>query len=150
MKNLDRRELLVALSAFAAVGSGVAEGQGGGEKVLSSPQAFQFDMLPVTHSDGGTAVTRPVLQGVLPTGESLEVHETTLQPGQMPHPAHKHKHTELALIREGTLEFFNDGKTEMVGPGGVIQTASNVVHGWKNAGETPATYFIVAIGRKEA
>ena len=118
--------------------------------MLSTPMGYHFDQLRVTHSDGGKAVTRPVLDGVLPTGEFLEVHETTLQPGEMPHPAHKHRHTELALIREGTLEFFNDGKTELMGPGDVIQTGSNILHGWKNVGTTPATYFIVAIGKKEA
>ncbi len=35
--------------------------------------------------------------------------------GKMPHPAHKHRHTEFVMIREGTLEFDNDGKMERVG-----------------------------------
>jgi quercetin dioxygenase-like cupin family protein len=52
------------------------------------------------------------------------------------------------LIREGQMEFENDGKAEAVGPGGVIFAASNTMHGLKNVGEMPANYFVIAIGRE--
>ena len=117
-----------------------------GEKVLSTPQAFPFDSLPAKKTENG--VSRAVIQGVLPTGEAVEMHETTLLPGHMPHPAHKHRHSEFMMIREGTIEFDNDGKKERVGPGGVIFAASEVMHGIKNVGETPANYFVIAIGRE--
>lgn len=150
MKNLNRRDLCVALSAFAAMGS-VVEAQVPapvlpGENPLSKSQVFAFDKLPAHKSENG--VSRPVIQGVLATGEAVEVHETTLLPGHMPHPAHKHRHSEFMMIREGELEFDNDGTKERVGPGGVIFAASNVMHGLKNIGETPANYFVIAIGRE--
>src|SRR6185437_6517776 len=102
MKNLNRRDLCVALSAFATLGSVAAEAQavaGGGEKTLSASQAFPFDKLPLSHSKNG-GESRHVIQGVLPTGEAVEMHETTLPPGQMPHPSHKHRHSEFMMIRE--------------------------------------------------
>jgi quercetin dioxygenase-like cupin family protein len=149
MKNLNRRDLCVALSAFAAVGSVSADAQTPalpGENTLSKSETFAFDKLPAHKSESG--VSRPVVQGVLATGEAVEVHETTLLPGHMPHPAHKHRHSEFMMIREGDLEFDNDGTKERVGPGGVIFAASNVMHGLKNVGETPANYFVIAIGRE--
>lgn len=150
MKDLNRRDLCVALSAFAAMGSVAAGAQavvGAGEKTLSESEAFPFDKLPVSRSKNGGA-SRHVTQGVLVTGEYVEMHETTLPPGQMPHPAHKHRHSEFMMIREGTVEFDNDGTKTRLGPGGVIFAASNVMHGLKNVGDTPAQYFVIAIGRE--
>jgi len=151
MKNLNRRDLCVALSAFAAMAGVSADAQTPaqalpGENNLSKSQTFAFDKLPVHKSENG--VTRPVVQGVLITGEAVEMHETMLLPGHMPHPPHMHRHSEFMMVREGLLEFDNNGVKERVGPGGVIFAASNVMHGLKNIGETPANYFVIAIGRE--
>ena len=143
MSALNRRDFGMAMAAFAALASR-AEAQAKGS-VLSQQKVFHYDQLPVRVAASG-AEGRAVMQGVLPTGEAVEVHETVLAPGQMPHPAHKHEHSELLLIREGTVQYQNDGKMEMVGPGDVCFSASNVMHGLKNTGTVPAKYFVVAVG----
>ena len=155
MMTMNRRDLCAALSALTALASLPAEAQTAGVKPAPSPQpvlaeshAFPFDQLPVAKNANGES--RAVTHGVLPTGESVELHETTLLPGHMPHPAHKHRHSEFVLIREGQLEFDNNGTPQRVGPGGVIFAASNVMHGLKNIGDTPANYFVIAIGQETA
>jgi mannose-6-phosphate isomerase-like protein (cupin superfamily) len=161
MKNLNRRDLCIALSALAALGTAgisadpTAEAQSaptptptpaaGPDGKLSKSVVFSYAELPVHPSaNGGSG--RPVLSGTLPTGEFLEVHETILPAGQMPHPPHRHSHSELLLIRSGRLEFLNDGVPQPAGPGDVVFTASNVLHGLRNTGTIPANYFVVAIG----
>ena len=115
------------------------------EQEPSLPTAmYPFDRLPV-HSSG-TAVTRAVLKGNLATGESVEVHETTLPPGAAPHPPHRHTHSEMWLIREGTVDITVNDATTRLGPGSVGFVRSNDEHGIKNVGLVPATYFVVAIG----
>jgi quercetin dioxygenase-like cupin family protein len=155
MKNLNRRDLCVALSALAALGTvslppeALAETQStpaaGPNGKLSKSVVFPYASLPVKqYANGGAG--RQVLSGTLPTGEFIEVHETLLPAGLMPHPPHRHSHSELLLIRSGQLEFLNDGVPQPAGPGDVVFTASNVLHGLKNIGTTPANYFVVAVG----
>jgi mannose-6-phosphate isomerase-like protein (cupin superfamily) len=105
---------------------------------------YPFDNLLVRTANN--AQFRDVLKGRLATGESLEVHETTLPPGDTPHPPHHHVHSEMWLIREGTVELVVNGKTYRLGPGSVGFVHSNDEHGIRNVGATPATYFVVAIG----
>lgn len=149
MNPMNRREACLAVAAFAALSSKSlkAEARSGPEKdnVLSRSETFLFDQLPISDlPNGGTM--RKVVSGVLVTGEYIEVHESMLPAGKMPHPPHRHRNSEILFIREGKLEFLNDGKPEPVGPGGIVFTASNVLHGLRNVGDTPANYFVVAIG----
>jgi mannose-6-phosphate isomerase-like protein (cupin superfamily) len=105
---------------------------------------YPFEKLSVRTPNN--AQIRDVLKGKLATGESLEVHETTLPPGGAPHPPHHHVHSEMWLIREGTVELTINGTSYRLGPGSVGFVHSNDEHGIKNVGTTPATYFVVAVG----
>jgi quercetin dioxygenase-like cupin family protein len=149
---INRRDMCVAMAAFASLGGMLARAQeasgttGGAADTtdMAVSKVFHFDEMQVSHhANGGWG--RAVMHGTLPTGEFVEVHETMLPPGQMPHPPHKHRNTEFVLIREGKLEFLNDGKPEPAGVGDVIYTASNQMHGMKNVGETAALYFVVSV-----
>jgi mannose-6-phosphate isomerase-like protein (cupin superfamily) len=141
--SITRRDLCLLLPAtlFPAVlrPEGVAAQEG------SLPSAmYPFEKLPIRTPNN--AQIRDVLKGKLATGESLEVHETTLPPGGAPHAAHHHVHSEMWLIREGTVELTVNGTSYHLGPGSVGFVHSNDEHGIKNVGTTPATYFVVAVG----
>jgi mannose-6-phosphate isomerase-like protein (cupin superfamily) len=132
------------LTAFAALAAENASAQTRELPALPSG-AWSFEELKATKSPGG-AELRPILMGKLATGEILEVHETMLPPGGMPHPAHHHVHSEMWLVREGTVEFNVMGKKKNIGPGGFAFVASNEEHGITNVGKTAAKYFVVAVG----
>ena len=90
-----------------------------------------------------TGSRREVFDAPTPTLERLASHVTTLNPGQAPHPAHKHPEEELMILREGTLEVTLDGQPTRVETGGMIFCASNEMHGLRNVGTTPAIYYVV-------
>ena len=121
----------------------VAEASGQGDSLPSA--GYSFETL-TAHTAASGAQVREILKGKLATGESLETHATTLPPGAMPHPPHHHVHSEMFLMREGTLELTVNGKTYQLGPGAVGFVRSNEEHGVKNVGTTPANYFVVEIG----
>jgi len=107
-------------------------------------EALRYEQLLVTTTPAGQS--RAVLKGKLPTGEELEIHQTTLNPGSAPHGGHRHGFSEIWLIREGTVEFTTKGKAVRLGPGSVGLASSNDFHAIKNVGETQANYFVVAVG----
>jgi mannose-6-phosphate isomerase-like protein (cupin superfamily) len=141
--SMTRRDLCLMLPATllpAALHPGSITAQ-----ESSMPSAmYPFEKLPIRTPNN--AEIRDVLKGKLATSESLEVHETTLQPGGAPHPPHHHVHSEMWLIREGTVEITVNGTSYRLGPGSVGFVHSNDEHGIRNVGTTPATYFVVAIG----
>jgi quercetin dioxygenase-like cupin family protein len=126
---LASASILSAFSALAAAENASAQSR---ELAVLPSGAWTFEELKVTKSPEG-AEFRPILMGKLATGE-------------MPHPAHHHVHSEMWLVREGTVEFNVMGKKKNIGPGGVAFVASNEEHGITNVGKTPAKYFVVAVG----
>lgn len=140
--SLSRREVFLL---FPSVLLPTLIGEAQSPQADSLPSAmFSLDKMPIHISS--TAATRAVLKGKLATGESLEVHETTLPAGAAPHPPHRHAHSEMWLMREGTVDITVNDVTSRLGPGAVGFVSSNEEHGIKNVGLTPAVYFVVAIG----
>ncbi len=134
----SRRELCVLLPALVAARAAAA-----GNEALPS-KVYNFESLPAKTEDGNTF--RPILEGVTHEGYHLELHETDLAPGSMPHPAHHHAHEEIFLIREGSLAVTIEGQTSNLGPGSVAYIASNQEHGIRNVGAAHAQYFVLEIG----
>lgn|SRR5690348_5682954 len=141
--SVTRRELCSVLPAVLIPAFLSAEASAQDERAMASAM-FPFDKLPVKSVNG--VESRHVLKGKLATGEAVEVHETMLPPGGAPHPPHHHAHSEMWLIREGTVEINVNGKSYQLGPGGVGFVRSNEEHGIRNVGATTANYFVVAIG----
>jgi mannose-6-phosphate isomerase-like protein (cupin superfamily) len=115
------------------------------DDLSAASHVFSYASLPVrTAANGGQS--RSVMHGRLATGEEVALHESTQPAGALPNPAHRIQHSEIICVREGTLEFLHDSKTERVGSGGIIFVAEGTMHQVRNVGDGPAAYFVVAIG----
>jgi len=88
---------------------------------------------------------RPVLEGVNRAGYEIELHLTELAPGSEPHPPHRHAHEEIVMLQKGTVDVTIEGETTRLTPGSVVYVASNQFHGWRNVGNSPSLYFIIAL-----
>jgi quercetin dioxygenase-like cupin family protein len=76
------------------------------------------------------------------TLNNLEGHVTTIRPGEVPHPPHRHPDEEMIIIKEGTLEVTINGETQRASAGSIFFYASNDLHGMRNVGPTSATYYV--------
>jgi XRE family transcriptional regulator, regulator of sulfur utilization len=138
---ITRRDLLIVATALSV---GVSIGHVA--TADSSPPVQQSALL-----DWNAIEARPTQVGQLrqflraktATLDELEIHATTLNPGQASHPPHKHENEELVILATGTLEATSNGQTKVLGPGSVIFNASNQLHSVRNVGDVPATYHVV-------
>lgn len=87
--------------------------------------------------------SRQLLRLPTATLDELEMHVTWLPAGQTTHAPHTHPNEEVIVIREGTLEAFQNGKLTRVGPGSVLFMASNQPHNVVNVGDTTAVYHVI-------
>ncbi len=117
--------------------------------VLSS-ECYSFSSLPVKVNPHNKAESRQVFKGTTHDGTPIDLHITTMPPGQMPHPPHRHVHEEVMMVQQGTLTVTIEDKSSTVGPGSVIYVRSKDLHGLKSTGETAAQYFVLAIGAQSA
>src|SRR5882672_8564338 len=108
---LNRRDLCALLPLVALTGANAST-----DTPTLASGAFRFEDLQPRPNADGTSVGRSIVKGAIPTGEQVEVHETTLSVGVAPHPPHRHKHSEFWLVREGTVEITVNGKSYRLGP----------------------------------
>lgn len=136
---LTRRD--VSMAAAGAVFALLSAGFVGAQPSKITSTAFDWNEMKVTETKAGSR--RSIVRAPTPLLDELEMHVTTLNPGMEPHPPHKHVAEELFIVKEGTVEALVNGELKRVAPGSVIFQASNLMHGIKNAGTTPATYHVI-------
>ena len=111
-------------------------------------KAFRYeDLIP---RKNGPMTSRQILTGLTHSGFKVDLHETELAAGEMPHSPHQHIHEEMVLVREGELEVTIAGQATHLGAGSAAFISSNQMHGWRNTGSAPARYFVFALGDDNA
>lgn len=141
---MNRRELFTALAATAIAGDALtAVGQSQNPAAVMGSHVFDWNSL--VDKPNAVGSVRTVCNTPTATLENLEIHISTLKPGMMSHPPHRHPNEEIIIIRQGTVETLSNGEWIRVGPGSVIFNGSNQLHGFRNVGTEPAVYHVVSV-----
>jgi quercetin dioxygenase-like cupin family protein len=135
---LTRRDVIVSVltAGFCAV---VVAAQS--KKQVMGSAVFDWNAVEAKSTKAGQR--RDFFQSPTATLDELQCHVTTVDPGIASHAPHQHPDEELIIIKEGTLEALVNGRLTTVGAGSIIFAASNELHGVRNVGTTPATYFVL-------
>jgi len=137
---ITRRDLTVGFISISATATVALLAQSPGATTMHS-RIFLWDDLKVETTKTGER--RNVVDMPTETLTRFECHVTTLEPGVAPHAPHRHIEDELLIIKEGTVEAMQEGKTNQVAAGGVIFESSNEFHGLRNIGSNRATYYVL-------
>jgi len=137
---ITRRDLIVAFAAMAVTASVSLLAQ---SKTKPLMQSCLFKWSSLKSAQTKTGERRDVFDAPTATLDRIECHVTTLNPGEAPHAAHQHPEEELLIVKEGSLEAMQNGRTNVVEAGGVIFEASNEPHGVRNAGTNLASYYVL-------
>jgi XRE family transcriptional regulator, regulator of sulfur utilization len=139
MNMITRRDIAVAAAAILLTLSVI--GRAEQKQPVQGSAVFDWNSIPAKPTESGSV--RLFFRGSTATLDSLDIHVTTLDPGKAPHPPHKHLNEELVIIKEGTLEFLENGEWKRAGPGSVLFIALNDFHGIRNPGPGTVTYHVI-------
>ncbi len=102
---------------------------------------LDWEKLPVRPTRVGER--RELFDSPTATFNNLEGHVTTLNPGEMPHPPHRQPDEEMIIVKAGTLQVTINEQEQRASAGSVFFFASNDLHGLRNVGPGPATYYVL-------
>lgn len=136
----SRDLLLIAATALLTFGL-VTFAEEKPKPAIMGSSLFDWNSIPVKRNPIGES--RRFFQAPTATLDELECHVTTLNPGELAHPAHQHPDEELLIIKEGNVECLVNGELKRTGAGSIVFQASNQLHSIRNVGDTPATYYVI-------
>lgn len=136
---LDRRAVLASLVSLLAVGSvdPVTHSQHRNE---AQSMVANLDSLQVESHPYGEV--RKYIDGPASGMKHLLVSRTILKPFLEPHPPHTHEDAEILIVADGNGELSLMAKTSPASAGSFIYAAPNDLHGIRNTGANPLTYYV--------
>jgi mannose-6-phosphate isomerase-like protein (cupin superfamily) len=72
---------------------------------------------------------------------SMTAGSLLLKPGMSPHPPHQHEEEEFMVITQGAGEISVEGKITKVGPGSMMYSPANRLHGIVNSGKVDLLFY---------
>jgi hypothetical protein len=154
----SRRDACTALVSMLAMPAVASEIQAGAPVVAAGVlpgKVYVFDQLK-PHSEKSLDPSKPpivlrdLFKGSLQGGLPITLHESVLGPFGVPsHPPHKHRHEEMIMLIEGTLDFNLNGVVTRGGPGSVMYSGPYDLHGITNPVAADAKYFVLEMGNEK-
>lgn len=125
--------ILLLITATSVVAQNLAE---------IPSQIIHWDSLTAKTENGRTR--RLLLEGTTTHLKYFRIHATTLEAGTAPNAAHPNKDAdELIIVKEGKVQVTIGDKIKIIEAGGVAVVLSDEIHGLKNVGDKPATYYVL-------
>jgi len=94
--------------------------------------------------------SRKILEGTSTHLDYLEIHATTQFPGAKPSTAHANDDIEECIIvKEGLMKATVEGRSTVLGAGGVILLMPRQLHSVQNAGDNNLTYYVMRYRSKK-
>lgn len=101
----------------------------------------RWDAVPAQSMTAG--LKKPFLKGSTTALAYLEVDVVELSPGAGAEPLHRHDDLEeMVIVKEGVLRVELIDETRDLGPGSVILALPGDAHGYENASDDPAVYYV--------
>jgi (S)-ureidoglycine aminohydrolase len=85
--------------------------------------------------------TRQIFSLPTPWLSKIDLHATTLNPGEVSHPPHTHRAEEIILMRTGHVQEYINGKHYPATDGDLIFLPSGSLHAVENQGTERCQYF---------
>jgi XRE family transcriptional regulator, regulator of sulfur utilization len=139
--HLPRLTLLLALVLPGACAIAASPATPPPPKPKLESSVFDWEKLAVAAT--ATGERRAIVNAPTATLQNFSCHATTLNAGQAAHPPHRHPDEEIVIVKEGTIEVLIEDKRQRAGAGSVFFFAPMDLHGMRNVGDTPATYYVL-------
>jgi (S)-ureidoglycine aminohydrolase len=104
-----------------------------------TPFLLDWTKMPVQHTPKGE--TRQIFSQRTVWLSKIDLHATTLNPGEVSHPPHTHRTEEIILLRSGHVREYINGKYYPAGPGDLLFMPSGNPHALENHSTERCEYF---------
>jgi (S)-ureidoglycine aminohydrolase len=104
-------------------------------------QPFLLDWPEMTMQRTPKGESRQIFSQPVAWLSKIDMHATTLNPGEVSHPPHIHRSEEIILMRSGHVQEYIDGKHYPAAAGDLIFLASGSLHAVENTGTERCEYF---------
>lgn len=102
---------------------------------------FLIDWTEMVMKPTGKGESRQIFSQPVAWLGKIDMHATTLNPGEVSHPPHVHRAEEIILMRSGSVQEYIGGRYYPATAGDVIFLPSGVPHALENKGAGRCEYF---------